>query len=53
MRAQCLNDASLEKVYESLIDSDQASRWFRFPNARVHHHEQANQQQASSRRQRS
>jgi len=31
MRAQFLIDASLEKVYDSLIDSDKASRWFGFP----------------------
>ena len=31
MRAQFLIDASLEKVYDSLIDSDKASRWFGYP----------------------
>jgi uncharacterized protein YndB with AHSA1/START domain len=31
MRAQFLIDASLENVYDSLIDSDKASRWFGFP----------------------
>ena len=31
MRAQFLIDASLETVYDSLIDSDKASRWFGYP----------------------
>jgi uncharacterized protein YndB with AHSA1/START domain len=31
MRAQFLIDASLESVYDSLIDSDKASRWFGYP----------------------
>ncbi|MGI9146552.1 MAG: SRPBCC domain-containing protein [Chloroflexota bacterium] len=31
MWAQFLIDASPEKVYDSLIDSDKASRWFGFP----------------------